>query len=312
MHGNGHWASMIGLHGGGKVVLTTNRRLDAGEIWRLVAQEGVHVLSIVGDAMARPLAEALAAPGAAYDTSPLLVISSAGSIFSEPVKAQLREHLKTTLLIDAYGASEAGSAGMNYGGANPDGKLHFTIDNKTAVLDDDMRPVAPGSGQVGRLARRGHLPLGYYKDPTKTAATFVTDADGVRWVVPGDMATVEADGTVILFGRGSFCINSGGEKIYPEEVEAALKSHPAIFDAVAVGVPDERWGERVAALVQLREGQSITLPELDAHARTLIAGYKVPRQLTLVEEIARHASGKADYKWAKARAAEAAVAAAKG
>jgi fatty-acyl-CoA synthase len=312
MHGNGHWATMIGLNGGGKVVLAKSKRLDADEIWRLVGQEGVHVLSIVGDAMARPLAEALAAPGASYDTSSLLVISSAGSIFSESVKGQLREHLKTTLLIDAYGASEAGQAGMNYGGVNADGKLRFQINDKTAVLDEQLRPVAPGSGVVGRLAKRGYLPLGYYKDPAKTNATFMTDPDGVRWVVPGDMATVEADGTVTLLGRGSFCINSGGEKIYPEEVEAALKSHPAILDVVAVGVPDERWGERVAALVQLRDGQSITLQELDAHARTQIAGYKVPRQLTVVDEIARHASGKADYKWAKARAAEDAVAAAKG
>ena len=311
MHGGGHWASMIGLNAGGKIVLAKGKRLDAGEIWRLVEQEGVHVLSIVGDAMARPLAEALAAPGAAYDTSSLVVISSGGSIFSETVKAQLRQHLKTTLLIDAYGASEVGHSGMNYG-LNNEGKPRFTIDDKTTVFDDDMRPVAPGSGAVGRLARRGHLPLGYYKDEAKTAATFVMDRDGVRWVVPGDMATVEADGTVTLLGRGSFCINSGGEKIYPEEVEAALKSHPAIFDAVAVGVPDDRWGERVAAVVQLRPGQAITLPELDAHARTQIAGYKVPRQLTVVDEIARHASGKADYKWAKARAADAAMAAAKG
>jgi acyl-CoA synthetase (AMP-forming)/AMP-acid ligase II len=312
MHGNGHWASMIGMNAGGKVVLTTSTRLDAAEIWRLVGREGVNILSIVGDAMARPLAEALAAPGAAYDTSSLLVISSAGSIFSETVKAQLRAGLGTTLLVDAYGASEAGQAGMNYGGVNADGKLRFQINDKTAVLGDDMRPVTPGSGAVGRLAKRGFLPLGYYKDEAKTAATFMTDPDGVRWVVPGDMATIDADGSVTLLGRGSFCINSGGEKIYPEEVEAALKSHPAIFDAVAVGVPDERWGERVAAVVQLREGQAISLAELDAHARTQVAGYKVPRQLTIVDEIARYASGKADYKWAKARASEAAVAAAKG
>ncbi|MHB8516537.1 MAG: AMP-binding enzyme, partial [Dehalococcoidia bacterium] len=158
-------------------------------------------------------------------------------------------------------------------------------------------------GVVGRLARRGRLPLGYYKDPEKTAATFVT-VDGVRWVIPGDMAAVEADGTITLFGRGSVCINSGGEKIYPEEVESALKGHPAIFDAVVVGVPDERWGERVAAVVQLRPGQTLTLAELDAYARTKISPYKVPRQLTLVDEITRQPSGKADYRWAKTRATE--------
>jgi len=308
MHGNGHWAAIIGLHGGGKVVLAAGRRLDPAEIWTLVARERVNVLSIVGDAMARPLAEALTAPGASYDTSPLAVISSGGSIFSEAVKAQLRAALPHTLLIDAYGASEGGHQGMNLG-ANTAGKPRFSIDATTAVLDDGLRPVSPGSGVIGRLARRGRIPLGYYKDEAKTAATFMTDPDGVRWVVPGDMATVEADGTVTLLGRGSVCINSGGEKIYPEEVESVLKAHPAIFDAVAVGVPDERWGERVAAVVQLRPGRALTLAELDAFARAKISAYKIPRQLTVVDEVVRSPSGKADYRWAKARATEAVAAA---
>ncbi len=302
MHGNGHWAAMIGLHGGGKVVLTTSRRLDPAEIWTLVERERVNVISIVGDAMARPLAEALASEGDAYDTSSLAVLSSGGAIFSDAVKQQLRAHLPNTLLIDAFGVSEAGHQGMNLG-ANESGRPRFSVDASTTVLDDELRPLAPGSGVVGRLARRGRLPLGYYKDPEKTAATFVT-VDGVRWVIPGDMAAVEADGTITLFGRGSVCINSGGEKIYPEEVESALKGHPAIFDAVVVGVPDERWGERVAAVVQLRPGQTLTLAELDAYARTKISPYKVPRQLTLVDEITRQPSGKADYRWAKTRATE--------
>ncbi len=310
MHGNGHWAAMIGLHGGGKVVLATSRRLDPDEIWTLVQRERVNVISIVGDAMARPLAETLAAPGALYDTSSLAVLSSGGAIFSEAVKQQLRAHLPNTLLIDAFGVSEAGHQGLNLG-ANESGRPRFSVDASTAVLDDNLRPVAPGSGVVGRLARRGRLPLGYYKDPEKTAETFVT-VDGVRWVIPGDMATVEADGTITLFGRGSVCVNSGGEKIFPEEVESALKSHPAIFDAVVVGVPDDRWGERVAAVVQLRPRHTLTLAELDAYTRTKISAYKVPRQLTIVDEITRQPSGKADYRWAKARAMEAAAAAARG
>jgi 3-oxocholest-4-en-26-oate---CoA ligase len=166
------------------------------------------------------------------------------------------------------------------------------------VLDDDDRPVAPGSGVVGRLACRGHVPLGYYKDEAKTASTFVT-LDGVRWVLPGDMATVDDDGTVVLLGRGSVSINTGGEKVYPEEVEASLKAHPDVMDAVVVGLPDERWGERVVAVVQPRSGAAPTNADLQAHCRGRLAGYKVPRDVCLVEEVVRSPSGKADYRWAK-------------
>ncbi len=300
MHGNGYWAAIIGLHGGGKVVLALSGRLDPTEIWGLVEREKVNVISIVGDAMARPLAEALYEQRAAYDTSSLIVLTSGGAIFSETVKEQLRGKLDA-LLIDAFGVSEAGHQGMNLG-ANTAGPPRFSVDPHTAVLDDELRPIEPGSGIVGRLARRGRLPLGYWRDEVKTAATFVTDAGGTRWVIPGDMATVEADGTVSLLGRGSICINSGGEKIFPEEVEAALKSHPGVFDAVVVGVPDERWGERVAAVVQPRPGHTVTLAEVDAHCRAKVSGYKVPRELHIVEEITRQPSGKADYRWAKATA----------
>jgi acyl-CoA synthetase (AMP-forming)/AMP-acid ligase II len=303
MHGNGHWAAMIGLHGGGKVVLATSRRLDPHEIWSLVERERVSVMSIVGDAMARPLADALdegKRDGAgAYDTSSMVALSSAGALFSEDVKERLRERKAAILIIDAFGMSEAGHQGMNLG-KNADGKLHFSIDAFTAVLDEDLRRIEPGSPKVGMLGRCGRLPQGYWKDPEKSARTFVTDLDGVRWVVAGDMATVEADGTVVVLGRGTFCINSGGEKIYPEEVEQALKSHPSVYDAVVVGVPDDRWGERVAAVVQPRAGASLTLDDITAHARTKVAGYKVPRELHVVEEIVRSPSGKADYKWAKA------------
>lgn len=305
MHGNGHWASMIGMHGGGKVVLAQKRRLDPHEIWSLVEREQANIVSIVGDAMARPLADALYEPAegspgrhAAYDLSSLLVLTSAGALFSDDVKEKLRAKLGSTLIIDAFGMSEAGHQGMNLG-RNAGGKLRFSVEGFTAVLDDNLRRIEPGSGKAGMLARCGRLPIGYWKDPEKTAKTFRTDADGTRWVVAGDMATVEADGTVTLLGRGSLCINSGGEKIYPDEVEMALKSHPAVFDAVVVGVPDARWGERVAAVVQPRPGQAPTLAEIDAHCRTKVSGYKVPRELHLVEEVQRSPSGKPDYKWAK-------------
>jgi 3-oxocholest-4-en-26-oate---CoA ligase len=174
------------------------------------------------------------------------------------------------------------------------------------VLGDDLRPLPPASGLVGRLARRGNMPLGYHKDEAKTRATFVTGPEGERYVLAGDMARLEEDGSVTLLGRGSQCINTGGEKVYPEEVEAVLKAFPAVFDAVAVGVPDERWGQKVAAVVQAREGHdSPTLVELDAHCRTRLAGYKVPRQLTVVDVVVRSPSGKPDYRWAQRVAAEA-------
>jgi 3-oxocholest-4-en-26-oate---CoA ligase len=183
-------------------------------------------------------------------------------------------------------------------GAHP----RFTMGDETTVLDDDLRPVVPGSGVVGRLARRGRVPLGYHKDPVKTAATFPV-VDGERWAVPGDLATVEEDGTITIFGRGSVSINTGGEKVHPEEVESALKGHPAVFDAVVVGVADERWGQRVAAVVQLREATPApSIDELAAHARETLAGYKVPRSVVVVDEIVRSPSGKADYRWAKATA----------
>lgn len=169
----------------------------------------------------------------------------------------------------------------------------------TEVLDEELRPVAPGSGIVGKLGRTGHIPLGYYNDPVKTAETFVTAPDGTRWSIPGDFATVEADGSVTLLGRGSQSINSGGEKVYPEEVETVVKSHPDIYDAVVVGVPDERWGNRVAAIVQLRPGTDPTLESIQDHCRQHIAGYKVPRQLLVVDEVVRSPSGKPDYRWAK-------------
>jgi acyl-CoA synthetase (AMP-forming)/AMP-acid ligase II len=176
----------------------------------------------------------------------------------------------------------------------PTVKPHMAV----AVLDENLEPVEAGSGVVGRLATAGNIPLEYLNDPVKTAATFVTAADGTRYAIPGDMATVEADGSITLLGRGSVSINSGGEKIYPEEVEAAVKSHPGVYDAVVVGVPDERWGQRVVAVVQLREGHAPTLDDIQIYCRTAIAGYKVPRELHAVAEITRSPSGKPDYRWA--------------
>jgi acyl-CoA synthetase (AMP-forming)/AMP-acid ligase II len=223
-------------------------------------------------------------------------IGSGGAVYSAAVKAKLKEHLPNVLTIDTVGASELGASGSQQ---DPDAGPRFNTIESMSVLGEDLRPVEPGSDQVGLLARRGHIPLGYYKDEAKTAATFVTDPDGVRWSIPGDHARIEADGTISLLGRGSGCINTGGEKVYPEEVEAAVKSHPDVFDVVVVGVPDARFTERVAAIVQPRTGRAPSLEDVATHCRTTIAGYKVPRELKVVDAIQRTPSGKADYRWAK-------------
>ncbi len=302
MHGGGQWVTFITLYAGGTVVLNTQRHFDPGEVWRIVERERCTGVMVVGDAMGRPLAEALAAPGASYDTSSVVVVGSGGAILSPAVKEQLRAQLPDAVVMDSYGASETGAGGSVHDTQGPAAGPRFTMGEFITVLDDAARPVTPGSGVVGRLARQGHIPLGYYKDEAKTAATFVTDPDGIRWVVPGDSATVEADGTITMLGRGSVCINTGGEKVYPEEVEAALKSHPNVFDAVVVGVPDDRFVERVAALVQPRPNAMITLEQLQGHCRSSLAGYKVPRQLVVLDELVRTPAGKPDYRWAKATA----------
>jgi fatty-acyl-CoA synthase len=302
MHGGGQWMAFINLYAGGSIVLNCDRHFDADRIWRTVERERCNAVMVVGDAMGRPLAEALAAPGASYDTSSVIVVGSGGAILSPAVKEQLRAQLPNAMVMDSFGASETGATGSVFDTEGPAAGPRFTMGEFMTVLDAELRPVTPGSGVVGRLARCGHIPLGYYKDDEKTAAMFVTAADGTRWVVPGDFAVVEADGTITLLGRGSVCINSGGEKVYPEEVEAALKSHPDVFDAVVVGVPDDRYVERVAAIVQARPSAEPTLDELQAHCRARLAGYKLPRQLVLADAIPRTPVGKPDYRAAKSAA----------
>jgi acyl-CoA synthetase (AMP-forming)/AMP-acid ligase II len=300
MHGGGQWVSFITFYGGGTVVLNCDRHFDADAVWRLVEQERCTGVMVVGDAMGRPIADALAAPGASYDTSSVVVVGSGGAILSPAVKDELRAQLPNAMVMDSFGASETGAGGTVYDTEGPAAGPRFTMGEFMTVLDDDGTSVEPGSGAVGKLARRGHVPLGYYKDDEKTAATFMTSPDGTRWVVPGDYARIEADGTITMLGRGSVCINTGGEKVYPEEVEAALKSHPDVFDAVVVGAPDERFVERIAAIVQPRPGASLALEALQEHCRTKLAGYKVPRQLVVTDDPVRTPVGKPDYRRAKA------------
>ena len=305
MHGATQWATMGQSFIGSKVVLVPT--FDPHDVWRLVEAEHVNVIMITGDAMGRPLIEALDEPGATYDTSSLFALSSSAAVFSPSVKDDFFRHFPNLVVTDAVGSSEGGANGLTVvepGKTAMQGGPTVSATGDSVVLDDDLKPVAPGSGVVGRLARCGNIPIGYYNDPEKTAETFV-EVDGVRWSIPGDFATVEADGSVTLLGRGSVSINSGGEKIYPEEVESAVKSHPDVWDAVVVGLPDLRWGQRVAAVVQAREGAAPTLESIQAHCRTRIAGYKVPRDLYLVDEVVRSPSGKPDYRWAVAEASRA-------
>jgi 3-oxocholest-4-en-26-oate---CoA ligase len=305
MHGATQWSVMGGSFVGNKIVLVS--KFDPHRVWQLVGEEGVNLVMITGDAMGRPLIEAVQERGGDYDLSSLVAVSSTAAVFSPSVKDQFFEQFPNLILSDAIGASESGANGYTLvqpGKTAMKGGPTVTAVRDSVVLDENLHEVEPGSGVVGKVARRGNIPIGYYKDPEKSAEVFVTGKDGVRYSMPGDFATVEADGTITLLGRGSVSINSGGEKVFPEEVEGALKSHPDVFDVLVVGLPDERWGERVTALLQPRPGRAPTLGELQTHCRSSIAGYKVPRQLLLVDEVPRLPNGKPDYRSAKSRASQ--------
>jgi len=259
------------------------------------------MLTLVGDATGRPLLDHLAAHPDATDTSSLRLLGSGGSILSGDVKDGLLDALPSVaVVLEAIGSSESPSqaVAITKQGGPPSRSLTFAPKAETMVVDDELLPLPPGSGLVGRLATRGRAPLRYHKDPERSARTFV-EIDGERWTLPGDMATVDADGTINLVGRGSLCINTGGEKVYPEEVEAVLKAHPAVADAVVVGVADETWGQRVVAVVACSDGVvQPTLDEVRAHCRIRLAGYKAPRAVHVVPAIRRSAAGKPDYTWA--------------
>ncbi|MEV8637933.1 acyl-CoA synthetase [Streptosporangium sp. NPDC051023] len=295
MHGAASYTLLTGLFGGATMILM--RRFDPVEALRLIERESVVLATVVGDAIARPLLDAVKAHGSEYDLSSWRVLGSGGALLSRSVREEAVALLPGILVNDGFGASESGVDGKLRVGE--DGLMRLAPTPKVVVVDERLRPLAPGSPETGFIARTGHVPLGYYKDPDKTAKTFPV-IDGVRWAVLGDVARVEADGTTVLLGRGSGCINTGGEKVFPEEVEQALKSHPAVMDALVAGVADQRFGERVGAVVEVRAGVAAPdAEELRAHCRTQIAGYKVPALLTVVQAIVRSPSGKADYRWAK-------------
>jgi 3-oxocholest-4-en-26-oate---CoA ligase len=300
MHAAAQWLMWSELTTGGTLVTTPPGAFDPAGIWRLVDAERVGMLLIVGDAMATPLCDALEAQRDREPPKSLFAVASGGALFSPAVKQRLQALLPGRLVMDGLGSSETGALGTEAPGASA-GAARFRVGSDTAVLGADSRPIAPGSGEIGQLARRGHIPLGYYKDPEKSRATFVT-VDGVRWALPGDLASVDANGAIQLLGRGSQSINTGGEKVFPEEVEAALKGHPAVFDALVVGVRDPRWGERVVAVVQPRPGATFEPDAVRAFCRGQLASYKLPRDFVVVDAIERTPAGKADYRWAKTSA----------
>jgi acyl-CoA synthetase (AMP-forming)/AMP-acid ligase II len=307
MHGQAQWAMFGSLFAAQTVVLMP--RFDAHEIWRLIDAEKVQVVALIGDAMARPMIEAYTEGQAEgrYDGSSLVALSSSAALLSPAVKRAYLEAFPNLFLTDAIGSSETGFTGIGLISDPGDGARGPRVNGhkETIIIGDDGRPVAPGSGVIGRLARGGHLPLGYYKDPERTARLFV-EVDGRRYTVPGDYATYEDDGSITLLGRGDQCVNTGGEKVFPEEVEGVLKAHPAVFDALVIGVPDERLGARVGALVQWREGHEpgAELADLERFARERLAGYKVPRSYWYVDRIGRTVAGKPDYAAARVHVTE--------
>ena len=306
MHGGAQWQSFNSFFSGWKLIINDQISFDADYVWEVVAKEKVMNLTIMGDAMGRPLCDALPrAIEKGLDLSSLFVLSSTASVFSASIKDTILEYLPNLFLIDAVGSSETGATGVNI--HTKDGKLKdsgggpkFTKPNFSEILNLDTKEVIPPSDTetIGYLARKGHVPVAYYKDEEKSKKTFI-EVGGVRYSIPGDMAKYEEDGQMTLLGRGSVSINSGGEKIFPEEVEMALKAHPNIFDCLVVGVKDDRWGQKVVAVIQRRENDELSLDDIKDLASKYIASYKMPKEIVFSKLIERAPSGKPNYQWAQ-------------
>jgi 3-oxocholest-4-en-26-oate---CoA ligase len=304
MHGTGWFTQLIILSGGGCSVLLESRNLDIDELFATIERESVNAIAIVGDAFAKPMVRALDAAPGKYDISSLAIISSSGVMFSEASKQALLAHHPGMMIIDAFSSSEALGMGQSVSSAaGSSTTAKFTVGEHTKVLTDDGREVQPGSGETGRVAVGGWQPIGYYKDEAKSAATFIT-FEGKRYSVPGDYATVEADGSLTILGRGSVCINTGGEKVFPEEVEEVLKTYESVADAVAVGIPDEKFGEAITAVVELVPGAAFDEGAIVVHVKDKLAAYKAPKRVLPIDTIGRAPNGKVDYKRLKAWAAD--------
>ncbi len=302
MHGTGLFTALTALVAGGTVVTLESAHFAAPELWEVVARRRVEQIVIVGDAFAKPMLRVLDETPGRWDLGCVVGIVSSGVMWSMEVKQGLLRHLPGATLLDSFGSSEAVGFGLSVmTAAGSVETARFQIGDNVKVFTPEGAEVVPGSGQSGMIARGDPLPEGYFKDPAKTAATFPVIA-GARWSMPGDFCTVEADGTITLIGRGSHCINTAGEKVFPEEVEEALKEHPDIEDALVVGVPDEKWGQSVTAIVEMRVGSELDDVAVREHVRGRLAGYKTPKRLIAVPRMPRAPNGKADYKGARALA----------
>lgn len=302
MHGACWWSACISALAGHTMVLNPHRSLNAEQVWDIVAKEKVNAVSFVGDAMGIPLMDALEANPDRWDLSALFSVGSGGAVFSTGLQDKFRALFPNMMITNSFGSSESGQMGAD-GGGKSDGlglvqQSEFMNVIVEATEDAPAYFVTPGSDEMGIFARSGHIPLGYYGDPEKTAKTFI-EVEGQRWLLTGDEARIDENGGITVYGRGSNCINTGGEKVFPEEVEEAIKSHPSVFDTLVVATPDERFTNKVTAVVQLRDGGALNLADLQTHCREHISGYKVPRELHLTSEIGRAPSGKPNYKWAK-------------
>ncbi len=297
MHGACWWYALIQMLGGSTVTLNPHPNFDGEQVWDIVEKEGVNSIAIVGDAMAIPMTDALERNPQRWNLSTVFNIGSGGAVFSSASQDLFRKHFPNIFITNSFGSSESGNMGFDSGNRKKEGGLGNVVrsDFMDVIASDDdgnHRHAAPG--ETGIFARSGFIPLGYYGDPEKTAKTFVP-IDGKTWLLTGDEARLLEDGSITVFGRGSNCINSGGEKIFPEEVEQAIKLHPSVFDALVVATPDPRWGSKVTAVVSLREGESLCLEALQEEARQHLSGYKLPRELHLVREVPRAPSGKPNY-----------------
>jgi fatty-acyl-CoA synthase len=296
MHGTGLLTSMAALMGGGCVVTLDSATFDPIELWDVAAKHKATNMAIVGDAFAKPMLRALDENKGRWDLSSVATIVSSGTMWSREVKHGMIAHLPQATLLDSFGSSEA--VGFALSATTKDGEAQtakFTLGADVAVFTPDHKPVEPGSNEPGFIARGGNIPVGYWKDEAKTAKTFFT-IGGKRWSIPGDFCLLHADGSITLLGRGSACINTAGEKVYPEEVEEALKLHDSVDDALVVGVPDEKWGNAVTAVVELAPGARFDEGALRAHVREHLAGYKTPKRILAVPQMFRAPNGKADYK----------------
>jgi acyl-CoA synthetase (AMP-forming)/AMP-acid ligase II len=296
MHGACWWYACIQLLAGNTLVLNPARSLVGEEVWDIVANEKVNAITIVGDAMAVPLLDALEANPDRWDLSSVFSVGSGGAVFSQSKQDAFKAHFPNVFITNSFGSSESGNMGMDGGGRKGQGLGNVTKSEFMSVISDvegePHRHVA--AGEMGIFARSGYIPVGYYNDPVKTAKTIV-EVDGKPWLLMGDEARLEDDNSITVYGRGSNCINTGGEKVFPEEVEQALKANPGIFDCLVVGVPDERFGSRVAAVVSARGDARLDLASVQEEARNYVAGYKVPRELHVVDEVPRAPSGKPAY-----------------